>query len=545
MQPLRPGDPSYIGEYELTGFLGEGGMGQVYLGKSRLGTLVAVKVMGSRHAGNAEFVERFRREVSAAMRVSGAYTAPVVNADPDGDPPWLATTFIPGPSLLRVVAEQGPLSVGETWWLAGGLVEALEAVHRSRLIHRDLKPQNIMLASDGPKVIDFGVAKPVRGWRGESADITLPGVLIGTPVYMSPEQLLGEEVGVQSDVYSLGVVLAHASTGVAPEATQRSTEFPAWRKPDVQTCPAELRDLLAGCLARQPASRLSLLDLRSMIVDGRKSYPQAVPSFWPDPLASWVRSAEDRARQGLAGHGASGGPDPHRDARRGRNEYQGGRPYPVTKPFSGGGASGHAPTETGRAPAPPRPRSVPPKRVPLEDQLLAIYRPNVRPGGRGRPGDALDATAHALAGERHWDQGRYTAAEDAYLASLGLDPDDPVVHVDLGRAQCKQRRYGDAERAFFGAMRINPDLIAPHWNLYLAVKLGGGRDTAATEHRYELGQACEYVLGLDAYSAAEHANRGDALRCLSRGGEAVSAYQAALALDPDSPRILEKLRSVK
>lgn len=542
----------------MTGFLGEGGMGQVYLGKSPLGRRVAVKVISSRHAGNAEFVDRFRREVSAAMRVSGAYTAPVVNADPDGDPPWLATTFIPGPSLQSVVAGHGPLSVGETWWLAGGLVEALEAVHRSGLIHRDLKPQNIMLTADGPRVIDFGVAKPVRGSRIESAYITLPGVRIGTLAYMSPEQLLGQEVGMQSDVYSLGVVLAHASTGVAPEDPQRSSAFPTWRKPDLQTCPAELRDLLGWCLAREPASRASLQDLKWMIVAGRKAYPQAASSFWPDPLASWVWLAEDLTRQNLTGNGASGAPDPDARQRRAENEAKGAQPHPDTKRLSGRGTSGHEPTLTvsRRAPMPTKPltdparprsvppRSVPPKRVPLEDQLLAIYRPNVRPGGRGRPGEALDAAAHAQAGERHWERGRYTAAEDAYLASLGLDPDDPVVHVDLGRAQCKQRRYGDAERAFFGALKINPDLVAPHWNLYLAVKLGGGRDTAATEHQYELGQTCEYVLGLDAYSAAEHANRGDALRCLGRGDEAVSAYQAALALDPDNRRILEKLRSV-
>ena len=538
MQPLRPGDPTYIGEYELTGFLGEGGMGQVYLGQSRLGTRVAVKVIGSRHAGNPEFVERFRREVSAAMGVSGAFTAPVVNADPDGDPPWLATAFIPGPSLQRMIADHGQLSVGGTWWLAGGLVEALDAVHRSGLVHRDLKPQNIMLTSDGPKVIDFGVAKPVRGWRNEAAHITLPGVRIGTPVYMSPEQLLSEEVGVQSDVYSLGVVLAHASAGVTPEWQQQSSGFPSWRQPDVQTCPAQLRELLAGCLARQPASRASLHDLKWMIVAGRRSYPQAAPSFWPDPLADWVRSAEDRARRGLAGHDPSAGSDSGGGAKGRPDGNQGGRQHQPTRVLTFGGGSGRDSTVTMVN------RAAPPKRVPLEDQLLAVYRPSARPGGRGRPGDALDAAAHALAGERHWDQGRYAAAEDAYLASLGLDPDDPVVHVDLGRAQCKQRRYGDAERAFFGALRINPDLIAPHWNLYLAVKLGGGRDTAATEHRYELGQACEYVLGLDAHSAAGHVNLGDALRCLGRNDEAVSAYQAALAFDPGNRRIVENLRSV-
>jgi hypothetical protein len=531
MQPLRPGDPSYIGEYELTGFLGEGGMGQVYLGKSPLGTWVAVKVIGKSHAGDPEFVKRFRREVSAAMSVSGAYTAPVVNANPDGDPPWLATAFITGPSLLSVVSAGGQLSAGEIWWLAGGLVEALDAVHRCGLIHRDLKPQNIMLASDGPKVIDFGVAKPIPGSPMESAPITFPGGPIGTLAYMSPEQLLGEEVGKKSDVYSLGVVLAHLSTGTAPEERHNSG-LSGWGKPEVKMCPAELRDLLEGCLARQPERRPSLSELKWMILDGRRPYPQAMPSFWPEPLASRVRSAEDEAKRGLPGdrgsaNGGSGGGIPS----------LGARPDPRrTGPARGGGAGGYEPTVTVNRPRPTRP-----KRVPLEDQLFAAYRPKISGRGLSRPGEALNAAAHALAGERHWDLSRYTAAEDAYLASLGLDPADPVVHVDLGRTQCKQRRYGDAERAFFNALRIDSELIAAHWNLYLAVKLGGGRDIAAAENHYQLEQACHDVLELDPYSAAEHANRGDALYCLGRGDEAVSAYQAALALDPGNRRLLDKL----
>ena len=169
--------------YRLRARLAAGGMGQVFLGYSPAGRAVAVKVIHRELARDPEFRTRFRREVAAACAVSGAYTAPVVAAGPDDDPPWLATVFVPGPSLAEAVGAAGPLPAASVWRLAGGLVEALQAVHSCGLVHRDLKPANILLALDGPRVIDFGISRAL-----ERTAMTSTGMIVGTPSFMSPEQ---------------------------------------------------------------------------------------------------------------------------------------------------------------------------------------------------------------------------------------------------------------------------------------------------------------------------------------------------------------------
>src|SRR3954470_2524699 len=186
-------------------------MGRVYLGYSPGGRAVAVKIVHPELAGDAEFMARFQREVQAAEAVSGAYTAPVVGAGPNDTPPWLATSFVAGPSLADLVAGLGPLPEAAVWRLAGGLIEALQAIHAQGLVHRDLKPGNILLAADGPRVIDFGISRALHG-----ASMTATRVTMGTPAYMSPEQAQGHAVGPPSDVFSLGSVLAFAATGRAP-----------------------------------------------------------------------------------------------------------------------------------------------------------------------------------------------------------------------------------------------------------------------------------------------------------------------------------------
>ncbi|MEU9247130.1 protein kinase [Streptomyces sp. NPDC048385] len=255
MAALEPGDPPSVGEYQLLRRLGAGGMGRVYLGRSPGGRAVAVKVVHAELvAGQPEFRSRFRREVEAARKVSGAFTAPVVDADPDAPLPWLVTSYIAGPSLQEAVAERGPLPAPDVLALAAGLAEALTSIHAAGLVHRDLKPSNVLLAEDGPRVIDFGIARSV-----ESATITRAGLMVGSPGFMSPEQVAGREVTGASDVFALGAVLTFAATGGNPfgdGATPALLYRVVHDEPDIGalTDPA-LADLVAHCLAKDPAHR--------------------------------------------------------------------------------------------------------------------------------------------------------------------------------------------------------------------------------------------------------------------------------------------------
>ncbi|MGH3165745.1 MAG: serine/threonine-protein kinase, partial [Trebonia sp.] len=196
-------DPRTVGEFRLRARLGAGGMGRVYLGSSPAGRAVAVKVVHPELAGDPEFRRRFGQEVAAARAVSGMYTAPVVAAGLHDDPPWLATAFVPGPSLADLVSRHGPLPESAVWRLAAGLTEALEAVHSRSLVHRDLKPGNVLVAEDGPHLIDFGISRALDG-----TSLTRTGMVVGTPGYMSPEQAEGRPAAPASDVFSLGCVLA-------------------------------------------------------------------------------------------------------------------------------------------------------------------------------------------------------------------------------------------------------------------------------------------------------------------------------------------------
>ena len=212
MEVLQPGDPGSVGGYRLLGRLGAGGMGQVFLGVSPGGRKVAVKLIHPVHARDPQFRERFAREIEAAQRVGGFHTAPVVDADPHADPPWMVTAYIEGPSLQEAVGRGGPLPPGTVRAVGAGLAEGLAAIHARGLVHRDLKPGNVILAADGPRIIDFGIARALDATTG----ITAAGAVVGTFAYMSPEQFRGEVAGPASDVFSLGSVLAFAATGRPP-----------------------------------------------------------------------------------------------------------------------------------------------------------------------------------------------------------------------------------------------------------------------------------------------------------------------------------------
>ncbi|MER5311463.1 serine/threonine-protein kinase [Streptomyces sp. NPDC002773] len=241
-----------IGRYVIEHKLGEGGMGTVYLARSRGGRAVAVKVARPELAADPSFRARFRAEVAAARQVGGFHTAQVVDADPDAEAPWLATAYIPGPTLSALVLAQGPMGGERLRSLGAALAEALEAIHACGLVHRDLKPGNIVMASDGPRVLDFGIARAV-----ESTRLTATGSAFGTPGYLAPEQALGEEVTGAADVFALGAVLV-AAAGGRPfgDGTPMGLMYRAVHEaPDLATVPEALRGLVGRCLAKNPAER--------------------------------------------------------------------------------------------------------------------------------------------------------------------------------------------------------------------------------------------------------------------------------------------------
>ncbi|MER5212430.1 LamG-like jellyroll fold domain-containing protein [Streptomyces sp. NPDC002838] len=254
MSALEPDDPRSIGDYRLLSRLGAGGMGRVFLGRSPGGRLVAVKVVHAELVRKPEFRSRFRREVQAARLVSGAFTAPVIDADPDAPLPWLVTSYIAGPSLEQAVAEQGPLGTGRVLALAAGLAEALMSIHAVNLVHRDLKPSNVLLAEDGPRVIDFGIVRSVEG-----DSITRTGHVAGSPGFMSPEQVSGDEITPASDVFCLGAVLAFAATGDNPFGggpTPALLYRVVHNEPEVDAiADPTLRALITACLTKDPARR--------------------------------------------------------------------------------------------------------------------------------------------------------------------------------------------------------------------------------------------------------------------------------------------------
>ncbi|MFE9219517.1 serine/threonine-protein kinase [Streptomyces lavendulae] len=214
IKPLAAGDPSRIGPYLLLGRLGAGGMGRVYLARSEGGRTVAVKVVHEEHVSNAQFRARFRREIDAARRVGERYTAPVLEADPDAERPWVATGYVPGLSLEQIVRRYGPLPVDSVHALADGLLRALEDIHSAGIVHRDLKPSNVMLTVEGTRVIDFGISRALE--TSVESLLTSTGMAIGSPGFMSPEQVRGERAGAKSDVFTLGCVLLYAATGRLP-----------------------------------------------------------------------------------------------------------------------------------------------------------------------------------------------------------------------------------------------------------------------------------------------------------------------------------------
>lgn len=275
MQPLLTSEPNRVGDYRLLARLGKGSMGAVYLARSRGGRIVAVKVVRPDLAEDAEFRERFRRETEAARAVGGFWTAAVIDADPDAEQPWLATEYVPGPTLHQAVGDHGPLPEHTVGSLAAGLAEALQAVHRAKLVHRDLKPANVLLGPDGPRVIDFGISRAMT-----ASAMTATGMFFGTPGFFSPEQTVGEEVGPPSDVFSLGAILVFASTGSGPFGDDHTAAMlyrVVHSEPDLTNVPERLRPLLAASLAKNPAARPTPAGILDQIGDPSPQGDQWLP----------------------------------------------------------------------------------------------------------------------------------------------------------------------------------------------------------------------------------------------------------------------------
>ncbi|MBO0516895.1 serine/threonine-protein kinase, partial [Streptomyces beijiangensis] len=275
MEKLSPEDPQRIGAYRLLARLGAGGMGQVYLARSDRGRTVAVKLVRRELAEQEEFRSRFRREVRAARQVGGdggsparaeprawGWTAPVLDADTEAPVPWVATGYVAGPSLHAVVSgPHGPLPERSVRTLATGLAHALHDIHAAGIIHRDLKPSNVLITIDGPRVIDFGIARALES--ATDGGLTRTGALVGSPGFMAPEQVRGDPVTPACDIFCLGSVLAYAATGRLPFGTSESGVHAlmfriAQEPPDLEGLPESLRDLVTECLRKEPAARPSL-----------------------------------------------------------------------------------------------------------------------------------------------------------------------------------------------------------------------------------------------------------------------------------------------
>ncbi|MGW0664384.1 ABC transporter substrate-binding protein [Streptodolium elevatio] len=300
IQALRPGDPADVGGYRVVARLGAGGMGEVFLGRSASGRLVAIKVVRAELSVDPDFRARFRREVYASRRVSAFHTAAVVAADAAATPAWMVTEYIPGPSLEEAVRGHGAFPVHALRVLGAGLAEALEAIHACDLIHRDLKPSNILIAEDGPRVIDFGIARALEG-----ATVTQTGYMVGSVGFLSPEQLQSERITPAADVFALGAVLCSAA-GLAPfggGSAQAMLYRVVHTEPDLTGLPPELRGIVADCLAKDPARRPQPTELVRMLTS------DTTEDWLPDGVLASISERREHAqqlsRQAAAGAGSA------------------------------------------------------------------------------------------------------------------------------------------------------------------------------------------------------------------------------------------------
>ncbi|WP_455403019.1 outer membrane protein assembly factor BamB family protein [Streptomyces bambusae] len=378
MEQLTQHDPRRIGPFEVLGRLGAGGMGLVYLARSASGRRVAIKTVRTELAEDQLFRVRFTREVEAARAVSGFYTAAVVDADPRAAVPWLATAYVPAPSLEEIVNECGPMPVQAVRWLAAGIAEALQSIHGAGLVHRDLKPSNVLVVEDGPRVIDFGIASGVSNTR-----LTMTNVAVGTPAYMSPEQAKdSRSVKGASDVFSLGSTLVFAATGHPPYhgANPVETVFMLLREgPNLEGLPAELRPLIDSCMQMDATKRPTPADLQAQLAPHlfAAGDDSGTASAW---LPSRATAMIEQRRAGGQRTTAPGGGRPAQAPAAGPGAQPTHRRSRPTPPR--GSESGWADPRTGQA-APPMPAH-PPATGPAPSRSHTPARSHGPNGGPGQ-----------------------------------------------------------------------------------------------------------------------------------------------------------------
>ncbi|MEU4273854.1 protein kinase [Streptomyces tanashiensis] len=367
MRALTESDPRGVGPYRLLYRLGEGGMGRVYLGRSRGGRTVALKVVHGALAGDPGFRTRFAREVRAAQSLRGAGTVPVLDADPDAEVPWLATAYVPGPALSEAVLAHGPLPEPALWRLLSGLAHALDGVHRAGLVHRDVKPSNVLLSPSGPLLIDFGIAR-----SADETALTGTGLVVGSPGFMSPEQAEGRTVGPAADLFSLGAVLAFAATGRGPFGGGSVAELLyrlVHHEPDLAGVEGPFAELVRRCLAKRPDDRPPVAELAATA----DAHREESGSWLPAPVvAAIAQKAEE-----LLNAEAEVEPEPQPDPRS--------RPVAAeTAAESGPGAVTVALPPT----APPR------------TAVLPAQEPMERPAGKPAPRPSVPTPARPSAAPR-------------------------------------------------------------------------------------------------------------------------------------------------
>ncbi|MFD0316382.1 serine/threonine-protein kinase [Streptomyces flavalbus] len=417
MEKLGPGEPERIGAYRLLARLGAGGMGQVYLARSDRGRTVAVKLVRRELAAQEEFRARFRQEVRAAQRVGGAWTAPVLDADTEAAVPWVATGYVAGPSLQQVVSrDHGPLPERSVRILAAGLAQALTDIHAAGIVHRDLKPSNVLVTIDGPRVIDFGIARALE--TVTDGGLTRTGALVGSPGFMAPEQVRGDRITPACDVFCLGSVLAYAATGLLPfggaDSGVHALMFRiAQGDPDLGTVPEGLLELVEECLRKDPAARPTLAEIlertgaEDTLADGRSREPWLPGALVAQLGRHAVRLLETEAPEGATAPRAGG---------------------PVPSPE-------HAPTaDEGAAPDRPHGDSAP------TDRLPTIV---VGPGATAAPPPPPPAQQPAAYGHPHPPAYGYPhAPQHAYGSTppYGPPPVGPMVTAPYGTPDEPPRR---------------------------------------------------------------------------------------------------------
>ncbi|WP_369196644.1 serine/threonine-protein kinase [Streptomyces djakartensis] len=425
MEKLGGGDPQRIGAYRLLARLGAGGMGHVYLARSERGRTVAVKLVREELAAQEEFRERFRQEVRSARRVGGYWTAPVLDADTEAAVPWVATGYVAGPSLQQVVGhDHGALPERSVRILAAGLAHALKDIHAAGIVHRDLKPSNVLVTIDGPRVIDFGIARALE--TVTDGGLTRTGALVGSPGFMAPEQVRGDRITPACDVFCLGSVLAYAATGALPFGTANSGVHAlmfriAQEEPDLEGVPEGIADLVRDCLRKDPASRPTLDQVLERtgaddtVADGRALDPW-LPSALvaqlgrhavrlldaenpeADPTAGGAAGALPAGQgdpvpggQGHPGQGGPSGPGAQQGAGHGGQSGPGGHPVADGHPGPGPSPEHAAAADESSRPALPPAPALPPGAA----AGAAVPPPPGRPGD----GPAVNHLPTMIAGQ--------------------------------------------------------------------------------------------------------------------------------------------------